>query len=395
MSFKIKTLNNISQQGLKHFDAHYAVTSEESSPDGILVRSAQVDTDAFPSMLAIARAGAGVNNITIDKATEKGVCVFNTPGANANAVAELVFIMLGLAARNIHKSVEFCQTLAGETDDKVLNEKVEKGKANYSGWELAGKTLGVVGLGKIGVLVANGGVARGMNVIGYDPFPTITNVHYLSPEAEIAHKLDVIMEKADIITVHVPLSDATKHLIGESALKKAKDGVVLLNFARKGIYDDAAILKAIEAGKVGTYISDFPTRSLLGNPKVITTPHLGASTAESEENCAVMAVKQIRNYLEFGVVTNSVNFPVVEIFPQESTATRLVVINKDVPNMISDITKVLGGAGVNIQSLTNESNGKVGYNLIDTESSVPDSLADAIRKLPGVLRVRVLRFKNS
>jgi D-3-phosphoglycerate dehydrogenase / 2-oxoglutarate reductase len=392
MSFKIKTLNNISQQGLKHFDAHYAVSSDESTPDGILVRSAQVDTDAFPSMLAIARAGAGVNNITIDKATEKGVCVFNTPGANANAVAELVFIMLGLAARNIHKSVEFCQGLAGETDDKVLNEKVEKGKANYSGWELAGKTLGVVGLGKIGVLVANGGIARGMNVIGYDPFPTITNVHYLSPEAEICHKLDVLMEKADIITVHVPLSDATKHLIGESALKKAKDGVVLLNFARKGIYDDAAILKSIESGKVGTYISDFPTRSLLGNPKVITTPHLGASTAESEENCAVMAVKQIRNYLEFGVVTNSVNFPVVEIFPQASTETRLVVINKDVPNMIADITKVLGGAGVNIQSLTNESNGKVGYNLIDTETSIPDSLVDAIRKLPGVLRVRVLRF---
>jgi D-3-phosphoglycerate dehydrogenase / 2-oxoglutarate reductase len=217
-------------------------------------------------------------------------------------------------------------------------------------------------------------------------------VHYLSPEAEICHKLDVLMEKADIITVHVPLSDATKHLIGESALKKAKDGVVLLNFARKGIYDDAAILKSIESGKVGTYISDFPTRSLLGNPKVITTPHLGASTAESEENCAVMAVKQIRNYLEFGVVTNSVNFPVVEIFPQASTETRLVVINKDVPNMIADITKVLGGAGVNIQSLTNESNGKVGYNLIDTETSIPDSLVDAIRKLPGVLRVRVLRF---
>lgn len=394
MPFKIKTLNNISQQGLKHFDASYHVAADEASPDGILVRSAQVDTDAFPSMLAIARAGAGVNNITIDKATEKGVCVFNTPGANANAVAELVFIMLGLAARNIHKSVEFCQSLAGETDDKVLNEKVEKGKANYSGWELAGKTLGVVGLGKIGVLVANAGVARGMKVVGYDPFPTIANVHYLSPEADIVHKLDDILDRADIISVHVPLSDATKHLIGEAALKKAKDGVVLLNFARKGIYDDAAVLKAIESGKVATYISDFPTRALLGNPKVITTPHLGASTAESEENCAVMAVKQMRNYLEFGVIANSVNFPVVEIFPQQSTATRLVVINKDVPNMIADITKVLGGAGVNIQSLTNESNGKIGYNLIDIEASVPDSLAEAIRKLPGVLQVRVLRFKH-
>jgi D-3-phosphoglycerate dehydrogenase / 2-oxoglutarate reductase len=393
MPFKIKTLNNISQQGLKHFDSAYQVSSDEVSPEGVLVRSAQVDTDAFPTMLAIARAGAGVNNITIDKATEKGVCVFNTPGANANAVAELVFIMLGLAARNIHKSVEFCQSLAGETDDKVLNEKVEKGKANYSGWELAGKTLGVVGLGKIGVLVANAGVVRGMKVVGYDPFPTIANVHYLSPEADIVHKLDDILERADIISVHVPLSDATKHLLGEAALKKAKDGVVLLNFARKGIYDDAAVLKAIEGGKVASYISDFPTRALLGNPKVITTPHLGASTAESEENCAVMAVKQMRNYLEFGVIANSVNFPVVEIFPQQSTATRLVVINKDVPNMIADITKVLGGAGVNIQSLTNESNGKIGYNLIDIEASVPDSLAEAIRKLPGVLRVRVLRFK--
>jgi len=393
MPFKIKTLNNISQQGLKHFDAGYQISADEASPDGILVRSALVDTDTIPSMLAIARAGAGVNNITIDKATEKGVCVFNTPGANANAVAELVFIMLGIAARNIHKSVEFCQSLAGETDDKVLNEKVEKGKANYSGWELAGKTLGVIGLGKIGVLVSNAGVAHGMKVIGYDPFPTVTNVHYLSPEAEIARKIDEVLEKADIISVHVPLSEATKNLLGASALNKAKDGVVLLNFARKGIYDDAAVLKAIETGKVGTYITDFPTRALLGNPKVIVTPHLGASTAESEENCAVMAVNQLKNYLEFGVVTNSVNFPIAETFPQQSTASRLVVINRDVPNMISDITKVLGGAGVNIQSLTNASNGKIGYNLIDIEASVPDSLADSIRHLPGVVRVRLIRFK--
>ncbi len=389
---RIQTLNNISPQGLKLFSEAYSVSSENGQPDAILVRSAPVDTDAFSSILCIARAGAGVNNITVDKATAKGVCVFNTPGANANAVAELVFIMLGIAARKIHKSLEFTQSLAREADDKAIGERVEKGKSQYAGFELMGKTLGVIGLGKIGVLVANAGVDRGMSVIGYDPFPTVANVHYLSSRVEIARKLEDVIRSADVISVHVPLSDHTRNLIGPKQLQAAKDGVILLNYARKGIYDDGAVLQALESGQVQTYITDFPGQALLGNDKVICTPHLGASTAESEENCAAMAVKQVRNYLEYGVIANSVNFPVVEVFPQESTRTRLCVINRDVPGMIAHVTQALGDAGINIQSLTNESNGKIGYNIIDLEQDLPPGLETALRTIENVLRVRVLRY---
>jgi len=394
MPFKIKTLNNISQQGLKLFGDNYQVSGEASSPDAVLVRSAIVDTDEIPSMLAIARAGAGVNNISIDKATEKGVCVFNTPGANANAVAELVFIMLGIAARKIHKSLEFSQSLSSEADDKAINEKVEKMKSQFSGFELQGKTLGVIGLGKIGVLAANAGLQHGMNVIGYDPFPTVTNVHQLNSRVELSHKLDEVIRAADVISVHVPLSEHTKNLISAKQLKKAKQGVILLNYARKGIYDDAAVAAALDAGKVSFYINDFPSKAFLGRPNVICTPHLGASTAESEENCAVMAVKQLRNYLEYGIVANSVNFPVIEAYPEESTRTRVVVINKDVPNMIAQITQVIGKAGLNIASFTNASNGKIGYNIIDLDKDVPDATVDAIKAIDKVVRVRVLRFAS-
>jgi D-3-phosphoglycerate dehydrogenase len=390
--YRIQTLNNISQQGLKLFTADYAVSSESDSPDALLVRSALVDAEGYPKVQCIARAGAGVNNITIEKATELGICVFNTPGANANAVAELVFIMLGIAARRVHHSLEFTKSLAAEEDDKVINDMVEKGKSRFSGFEMMGKTLAVIGLGKIGVLVANAGVNRGMNVIGYDPFPTLTNVHALSSRVELSHKLEDVMRAADVITVHVPLSEHTRNLIGAKQLGAARDGVILMNYARKGIYDDAAVLQALAAGKVQSYISDFPSRALLGNDRVICTPHLGASTAESEENCAVMAVRQVRNYLEYGVVHNSVNFPVVEVFPQESTRARIIVINRDVPNMIALITRVLGAAGINIQSFTNESNGKVGYNIIDLEQDIPPGVETALAAVENVIRVRVLRF---
>jgi len=393
--YSIQTLNNISQQGLKLLPSTYTVTSEPGKPDAILVRSAIVDTDAYPSIECIARAGAGTNNISIDKATEKGVCVFNTPGANANAVAELVFIMLGIAARRIHQSLEFTRSLAQETDDKVLAEKVEKGKSKYTGFELMGKTLVVIGLGKIGVLVANAGIDRGMNVIGYDPFPTVGNVHYLSSKVELAHKLEDVLPQADVITVHVPLSDHTRNLIGAKQLQTLKTGVVLMNYARKGIYDDAAMIQSLTDGKVGAYITDFPSKALVAQEKVICTPHLGASTAESEENCAVMAVKQVRNYLEYGVVNNSVNFPVIEAFPQSSTRTRVIVINRDIPNMIAHITQVLGKAGLNIQSFSNESNGKIGYNMIDLEQDLPAGLEQDLRSIENVLRVRVLRYPKA
>lgn len=391
--FRIQTLNNISQQGLKHFTDDYEVSSAAApAPDALLVRSALVDAEGYPAIQCIARAGAGVNNITIDKATERGICVFNTPGANANAVAELVFIMLGIAARRVHHSLEFTQSLTAEDDDKVLNEKVEKGKSRFAGFEMMGKTLAVIGLGKIGVLVANAGVSRGMNVIGYDPFPTLTNAHALDSRVEMSHKLDEVLRAADVISVHVPLSEHTRNLIGTKQLETVRDGVILLNYARKGIYDDAAVLKAVDSGKVQTYITDFPSKALLGRDKVICTPHLGASTAESEENCAVMAVRQVRNYLEYGVVNNSVNFPVVEVFPQDSTRTRIIVINRDVPNMIAAITQLVGAAGLNIQSFTNESNGKVGYNVIDLEQDLPAELEKSLAAVENVVRVRVLRF---
>ena len=390
--YRIQTLNNISQQGLKHFSDAYKVTAEAGPSDALLVRSALVDADDYAAVQCIARAGAGVNNITLDKATEKGICVFNTPGANANAVAELVFIMLGIAARKVHKSIEFTQTLIGEDDDKVLNEKVEKGKSQFAGFEMQGKTLAVIGLGKIGVLVANAGIGRGMNVIGYDPFPTVTNVHQLSSRVELSHKLEEVIRAADVISVHVPLSEHTKNLISTKQLETLRDGVILINYARKGIYDDAAVLKAVESGKVQYYITDFPSKALLGKDRVITTPHLGASTAESEENCAVMAVKQVRNYLESGVINNSVNFPVVEVFPQATTRTRIIVINRDVPNMIALITQVVGAAGLNIQSFTNESNGKVGYNIIDLEQELPAGVEASLSAIENVIRVRVLLF---
>jgi D-3-phosphoglycerate dehydrogenase len=276
--YRIQTLNNISNQGLKLFSDAYAVTSEAGPADALLVRSALVDAEGYPQAQCIARAGAGVNNITIDKATDLGICVFNTPGANANAVAELVFIMLGIAARRVHHSIEFVQSLAAEDDDKVLNEKVEKGKSRFAGFEMQGKTLAVIGLGKIGVLVANAGIKRGMHVIGYDPFPTLTNAHALDSRVEMSHKLDEVIRAADVITVHVPLSEHTKNLISTKQLETLRDGVILLNYARKGIYDDAAVLKAVESGKVQAYITDFPAKNLMGKDKVICTPHLGAST---------------------------------------------------------------------------------------------------------------------
>lgn len=392
MAYSVKTLNKISPQGLKQLGDSFQVGDAVPSPDALIVRSSLVDTDEYAGLLAVARAGAGVNNISIGKATEKGVCVFNTPGANANAVAELVFIMLGITARKIHKSLDFVESLKGETDDKVISEKVEKGKSQYTGFELAGKKLVVVGLGKIGVLVANSGLVHGMEVSGFDPFPTLANIHLLDPRVELSHDLDKVLSGADVVSVHVPLSDKTRHLISAERIARMKKGVVLINYAREGIYDDAAVLLALDRGGVSSYVTDFPTKALLGHSGVVSTPHLGASTAESEENCAMMAASQLRNYLEFGVVVNSVNFPVVEYFPQESTRTRLIVINRDVPNMIAEITNVLGGANLNIAALTNESNGRIGYNIIDLDVEVPGGLVEKIQAIPNVIRVRVLRF---
>lgn len=389
---RIKVLNNVSEIGLSLLQNTHEVGPEAADPEAIIVRSAKVNTDEYPNLVAVARAGAGINNVSVARATECGVCVFNTPGANANAVAELVFIALGLYARKIDKALRFVETLEG--DDVQIAAQVEAGKSKFTGFELTGKTLGVIGLGKIGVLVANAGIERGMKVIGYDAFPTLTNMHQLNRQVEIARRMEEVIAAADVLSAHVPFSEKTRHLIGEDQIRLMKPECILMNYARDGIYDDAAVLEALDTGKVSVFITDFPTHALIQNGRVMCTPHLGASTAESEENCAVMAAKQLKNYLEYGVIANSVNFPVIEMFPSQAIRTRLVIVNKDVPNMIAIIAGVIGDARLNIQALTNESNGKIGYNLVDLEAEVSSDVVEKIRNLPNVLRVRVLNFSK-
>ncbi len=390
--FGIRTMNKISAQGLSLFGSDYQIADDNEKPDAILVRSAQVDTDSFPGVLAVARAGAGVNNITIDKASEKGVCVFNTPGANANAVAELVFDAMGAAARNIIAGNAWIKSLEGMTDDKEISAAVEKGKGQFAGVELRGRTLGVIGLGKIGVLVANGGVARGMSVIAYEPYPSVANMHALHASVRITSNLEEVMRSADAVSMHIPLTPNTKNLINADMIAAMRDGAILCNFSRGGIVDEAATVAALDAGKLRAYVTDFASQVTLKCPKCINFPHLGASTAEAEENCATMAVEQLKLYLEHGVIRNSVNFPAIAAMPAVGTKTRLVVINRDVPNMIATITKILGDAGVNIQSLKNESNGKIGYNLVDLAVDIPADLVEKIVATADVLKVRVIKY---
>jgi len=389
---RVLVLNNVSKAGLELLtNDGYLVGKDVADPEAIILRSATLETDNYPNLLAVARAGAGVNNVSVAKATEKGVCVFNTPGANANAVAELVFFLLGVYARRVDKALQFMETLDEETDVAIAAQ-VEAQKAKFSGFELAGKTLGVIGLGKIGVLVANAGVRYGMRVVGYDAYPTLTNMHLLDPKVEVVLSMEGVLRECDVLTVHVPFSTQTKHLIGMNQLRLLKQGCVLMNYARGGIYDDVAVMEALNDGWVQKFITDFPTFGLMANGHVICTPHLGASTAESEENCAIMAVRQLKKYLEYGVVSNSVNFPVVETFPAQSVRTRLSVVNKDVPGMIAVVTTALGDAGLNIQASVNASNGKIGYNLLDLETYVGEDVIEKIRQIPNVLRVRVMKF---
>ncbi len=387
----VKTLNKISSKGTNLFGENYSFGDSIDNPSAVLVRSAQVDTDSFSDgLLAVARAGAGVNNITIDKASAKGVCVFNTPGANANAVAELVFTTLGIALRNIHKSLAWIGSLQGK-EDKEISEAVEKNKAAFVGTELAGKTIGVVGLGKIGVLVANGAIGRGMSVIAYEPYPSVGNMLMLNNTVKVVQNLDEVIAVADVLTVHVPYMQATKNLLNEANLANFK-GSYLLNFARNGIVSEAGTNAFLARNKNNTYLTDFPSKADLANEQVISFPHLGASTEEAEENCAIMAAQQLKDYLEFGIVHNSVNFPTVESRPSASTKNRVVVINKDVPNVIALISKVFGDAGMNISSFKNESNGKIGYNLVDMDAAVPQSLIDSLKKIEQIIRVRVIEL---
>ncbi len=391
-SYRIKTINAIAAEGLALFDDRYQVSPDEENPHGIVVRSSPVDIDSYPELLAIARAGAGVNNIPVDAATEKGICVFNTPGANANAVVELVFTMLGIWLRKVHQGIGFCQELTGLKGEE-LNQEVEERKKMFKGVEMAGKTLGVIGLGQIGVRVANAGVHHQMRVIGFDPFPVMGNIHNLSPDVELARSRKEVLEQADYVSVHVPLNKNTRGLVSTDFLKVMKDGAVLFNYARGPVVDEDAVLEALASGKLSGHITDFPSEKFIGHEQILITPHLGASTSESEENCACMAVRELKSYLEYGNITHSVNFPNVEAIPTVWVHTRLIVINHDKPGMIGLVTNILGKHHINIMSYSNESNGTVGYNIIDCENAVSAEVQQEIEACDGVIRTRVITYK--
>lgn len=389
--YRIKVVDRIAPEGLALLGEGFAVSGAEPAPQGVLVRSSGVDTDLYPDLLAVARAGAGVNNITVAKATAAGVCVFNTPGANANAVAELVFTMLGMAARNLREGLDFCRELAGESEAQVRS-RVEAEKKRFRGFELAGKTLGVLGLGKIGLRVANRGVTAGMRVIGFDPFPALENIHQLSPEVVLARSLNELLPRVEVLSLHVPLSDKTRGLVDPTFLARLPAGALLLNYARGEVVEEAALLAALASGRLSRYICDFPATAILDHPQVLCSPHLGASTEESEEQCAIMAVGELRAYLEYGNVSRSVNFPTAEMIPAGNVVQRLVMINRDVPGMIGFVSQTIGAGAINIASYLNESNGTIGYNLIDLEAPLPPELLAAIASHPGVIRTRVIDF---
>lgn len=386
--YKILTLNNISAKGLDRLphDA-YEVASEIQHPDAILVRSAKMHgMDVAPTLKAIGRAGAGVNNIPVKDMTDKGIVVFNAPGANANAVKELVVAGMLMAARNIGQAWKFATELEG--DDAFLHKAVEDGKKNYVGFELPGRTLGVIGLGAIGVRVANAARALGMKVIGFDPGITVERAWELSADVQQASSVDELLVKADFVTFHVPLIDATRNLINADRLKFMKDNVVVLNFAREGVVDEAAMVEALNSGKAHAYVSDFPTVATKDHPRCITLPHLGASTGEAEDNCAIMVADQVRDFLENGNILNSVNFP--EVRMARKGTKRLAIANKNLPDMVGQMSHILGTHKVNIAHMVNESRGDVAYTLIDVEGDVPAAAADAIRGIDGVLNVRVI-----
>jgi D-3-phosphoglycerate dehydrogenase len=389
--YRIKIMNAVAQEGLDLFTEQYRVDPEESDAQGIVVRSSPVDLSVHPNLLVVARAGAGVNNIPVEEATDKGICVFNTPGANANAVVELVYTMLGIWLRNVGDAMNFCQGLSG-LDDAAMNKQVEARKKAFKGEEMAGKTLGVIGLGKIGVRIANAGIHHSMRVIGFDPFPVMENFHELSPQVELAKSRAEVLSQADYVSIHVPLNAKTRGLVDDTFVETMKDGALLFNYARGPVVDEDAVLRGIESGKLEGHITDFPSVKFIGKDKVLISPHLGASTAESEENCACMAVSELKSYLEYGNITHSVNFPNVESVPTVWVHTRLIMINKDQPGMIGRVTAILGNHDINIMSYTNKSNGMIGYNIIDCEGPVSAEVQQEIEAEDGVIRTRVIEL---
>lgn len=384
----ILLLNKIAKIGLSVLDTeNYACSDSVANPDAIMVRSAAMHDMEIPeSVLAIARAGAGVNNIPLDKCTEAGIAVFNTPGANANAVKELVIAGLLLSSRKIAQGIDWTKTLAGKDDAAKL---VEKGKSQFVGPEIEGKTLGIIGLGAIGILVANVAIKLGMEVIGFDPYISVDGAWGLSRAVKHAKTLDEIYAVSDYITVHVPLNDSTKNTISKESIAKMKDGVRILNFARGGLVNSEDIKAALETGKVSCYVTDFPDASVIGVENIIAIPHLGASTPESEDNCAVMAAKELKAYIENGNVINSVNFPCVS--EPRTTDVRICVLHKNVPNMINHISAILGDKNINIEHFSNKSRGDIAYSIIDVAGTAPDDTEDVISAIDGVIKVRIIK----
>ncbi len=388
MSFKILTLNNIAVEGLRHLPRElYEVASEIGHPDGILVRSANMhDMDIPESVKAIARAGAGVNNIPVAAMSRRGIPVFNAPGANANAVKELVIAGLLLGARNICQAWRYVLDLTG--NDGEVSKLVEAGKKRYVGFELPGRTLGVIGLGAIGVEVANAAHNLGMRVVGYDPQLTVQRAWQLSSGVEQAASLDDLFTRSDIITPHVPLVDGTKNLVNADRLRLMQPGGILLNFARGGIVDEDAVVESLDAGHLAAYVCDFPSNKNRHHPKVTALPHLGASTAEAEQNCAIMVAENLREFLENGNIRHSVNFPETDM--PRTEGFRVTVANLNVPNMVGQISTLLAQADLNIVDLLNKSRGEIAYTVVDVEAPVPEATMDAIGNIDGVLNVRAI-----
>jgi len=387
MTRKIKTLNAISKHGLSRLPGAYAVGSEVTDPDAILVRSSDMHKLELPeSLLAVGRAGAGTNNIPVKAMSEKGIVVFNTPGANANAVKELVIAAMLIGVRNIFPAYQFAHNLQG--DDEFLHRQIEAEKNQFVGHELRGSTLGIVGLGAIGSLLAESALKLGMKVVGIDPDITVDAAWRLPSEVKRAATIDDRIKHADVISLHVPMLPATRNLINGERVKLMKKGCVLLNFSRDGIVDNHAVIDGLNSGKLHAYVCDFPSNLLRQHPRTVALPHLGASTEEAEENCALMVAEQVSDYLENGNILNSVNFPNIEM--PRGSQYRLAVANANVPNMLGQISTTLAQAGLNIRNMVNKSRGELAFTLVDVETEIPQTVIDQLAAIDGVLRVRYL-----
>jgi D-3-phosphoglycerate dehydrogenase len=385
--FEVLILNNVSQNGLKRLGERFACSKDAAKPDAILLRSADLHkVEIARSVLAVGRAGSGTNNIPVGEMTKRGVPVFNAPGANANAVKELVLAGMLLAARNIGGAIKFVSAL--DPKDAEMEKKVEDGKKTFAGYEISGHTLGVVGLGKIGCLVADAAIKLGMNVVGYDPEITVDAAWSLPSQVRRANSLAEVLKSCNFVTLHVPLVDATRKMINPASIEQMKHGAVLLNFSREGVVDEAAVLAALDAKRLGCYVCDFPSPQVNAHPHVIALPHLGASTREAEENCAIMVADQVRDYMLDGNIVNSVNFPTV-VMPRESSY-RIAIANANVPNMLGQISTAMAEAKLNIHNMMNKSKKDVAYTLVDVDSKVPKKVVDQIARIEGVLAVRYL-----